>query len=417
MPNLKNERGMTLVAVLLIMTMFTILGLAVMAASINNMKQVSKSEFDVKQTDIAEMGVVYYKTQLKEFLSQHLLDSAAQKTLMNSLFPAAATKDQLIQSFKAEFPNTLNTLYKADPSLYTFSADGFLLEKTVGVNSKSTFRIKVDVDSKGIRQVMCKSNVPRDSQCFEIHFTSEGYHNQKQKPEKILEAVYSFSYSVNAGSISISTVPTSAPQYKSILDSIPGKNLRQCTMADFGRNNTTATCTTTLPPASIPKMNGISNSFIVFNNGANFQHLSHAVSSSTLVIYSADSNNPTTIGKFNPNGFTYSQIVIVGNARLDDQIMKPVNSSIYITGDADLKGFSFKNRDSLTKVCVDGTITPSAMATYEGVYSKKANPSAYQQSCMGSSNTGGTAFLNINGTIINPLLEEKPVVIYNPKTD
>ncbi|KEZ49237.1 pilus assembly PilX N-terminal domain-containing protein [Metabacillus indicus] len=411
MPNLKNERGMTLVAVLLIMTMFTILGLAVMAASINNMKQVSKSEFDVKQTDIAEMGVVYYKTQLKEFLSQHLLDTAAQNTLMNSLFSATATKDQLIQSFKAQFPTTLNSLYKADPSLY--SANGYLPDKTVGSNN--SFKIKIN--SSGIIQVTCKSNVPTSSQCFEIRFTSEGYHNQKQKPEKTLDAVYSFSYSVNTGSISISTAPTSAPLYKSILDSIPGKNLRQCTTADFGRNNTTATCTTNLPPAGIPKMNGISNSFIVFNNGANFQHLSHAVSRSTLVIYSTDSNNPTTIGKFNPNGFTYSQIVIVGNARLDDQIMKPVNSSIYITGDADLKDFSFKNRDNLTKVCVDGTITPSSKAAYEGVYSKKSNPSAYQNSCMGGSNTGGTAFLNINGTIINPLLEEKPVVIYNPKTD
>lgn len=407
---------MTLVAVLLIMTMFTILGLAVMAASINNMKQVSKSEFDVKQTDIAEMGVVYYETQLKEFLSQHLLDTAAQNTLMNSLFSATVTKDQLIQSFKTQFPTKLNNLYKADTSLYTASADGYLPEKKVGSNSESTFRIKVgsnsnsNFNSKGIIQVACKSNVPRDSQCFEIHFMSKGYHNQKH--EKTLEAVYSFSYSINAGSISISTVPTSAPLYKSILDSIPGKNLRQCTTADFGRNNTTATCTTNLPPAGIPKMNGISNSFIVFNNGANFQHLSHAVSRSTLVIYSTDSNNPTTIGKFNPNGFTYSQIVIVGNAKLDDQIMKPVNSSIYITGNADLSGFSFKNRDSLTKVCIEGMITPSAMVAYEGVYSKKANPSAYQNSCMGGSNTGGTSFLTINGAIITPMLDEKPVVTY-----
>ncbi|MGP1909375.1 type II secretion system protein [Metabacillus sp. JX24] len=404
MPNLKNERGMTLVAVLLIMTMFSILGLAVMAASINNMKQVSKSEFDVKQTDIAEMGVVYYETQLKEFLSQHLLDSAAQNTLMNSLFPAAATKDQLIQSFKTQFPTKLNSLYKADPSLY--SADGVLPEITV--DSKNAFRIKID--SSGIIPLAtCKSNVPRDSQCFEIHFTSEGYHTQKL--EKTLKAVYSFSYSVNAGSISISTAPTSAPLYKSILDSIPGKNLRQCTI-NSKTNYLEATCMTDLPPASFPKINGISNSFIVFNNSANFQHLSHAVSRSTLVIYSKDSSNPATLGKLNPNGFIHSQIVIVGNAKLDDQIMKPVNSSIYITGDADLKGFSFKNRDSLTKVCVDGTITPPAMAAYEGVYSKKSNPSAYQNSCMGKSNTGGTTFLTINGAIITPMLEDKPVVTY-----
>jgi Tfp pilus assembly protein PilE len=405
-PNLKNERGMTLVVVLLIMTVFSILGLAVMAASINNMKQVSKSESDIKQTDIAEMGEVYYETQLKAFLNEQLLNQNDQKSLINSLFTGTTSKDFLIQSFKTQFPNNLNSKYKSNSSLFTFSADGFLPEKTVDANS--SFKIKIDPN--GIIPTTCTSNAPNNSQCFSINFKSYGYYTNSL--EKILSATYSFSYSINADSINITSVPTSVPLYQSIIDSIPSKNLRQCTTADFGKNYTTVNCSTNLTPSSIPSTNGISNSFIVFNNGADFEHLSHAVSGSTLIIYSVDSNNPTTIGKFNPNGFISSQIVIIGNAKLDDQIMKPVGSSIYITGNADLTGFSLKNPDSLTKVCVNGTITPASMANIAGVYSNKSNPSAYQTNCMGSSNTVGNNSLNINGSIIIPKLSNKSIVTY-----
>jgi hypothetical protein len=206
-------------------------------------------------------------------------------------------------------------------------------------------------------------------------------------------------------------MPTSAPLYQNIISTLPS-NLRQCTPADFNNNITTVNCSSNLAPSNIPSTNGFSKSIIVFNNGADdFQHLSHGVSQSTLIIYSG-SNNPTTIGKFNPNGFINSQIVVVGNANLDDKIMKPVGSSIYITGNANLTNFSLQNPDSLTKICVDGTITPASMANIAGVYSKQSNYSAYQANCMGSSNTGGNNSLTINGSTISSILENKSVVTY-----
>jgi type II secretory pathway pseudopilin PulG len=65
MHQIKDERGMTLVIVLLTITVFSILGLAVMGASINNMKQVTKTESDIHNTDIAEMGVQYVKQEIE----------------------------------------------------------------------------------------------------------------------------------------------------------------------------------------------------------------------------------------------------------------------------------------------------------------------------------------------------------------
>ncbi len=52
---------MALVTVLLMITVFSILGIAVISLSISNTKQASKSEQDMQAVDLAEMGVIYYK--------------------------------------------------------------------------------------------------------------------------------------------------------------------------------------------------------------------------------------------------------------------------------------------------------------------------------------------------------------------
>ena len=52
---------MALVTVLLIITVFSILGMSVMGLSISNTKQVAKTEQEMQAVDLAEMGVVYYK--------------------------------------------------------------------------------------------------------------------------------------------------------------------------------------------------------------------------------------------------------------------------------------------------------------------------------------------------------------------
>ncbi len=61
MNNVKNEKGMALVTVLLMITVFSILGMAVISLSISNTKQVTKTEGEMQAVDLAEMGVIYYK--------------------------------------------------------------------------------------------------------------------------------------------------------------------------------------------------------------------------------------------------------------------------------------------------------------------------------------------------------------------
>lgn len=57
----KNKSGMALVTVLLIITVFSIVGIAIISLSISNTKQVTKTEQEMQAVDIAEMGVIYYK--------------------------------------------------------------------------------------------------------------------------------------------------------------------------------------------------------------------------------------------------------------------------------------------------------------------------------------------------------------------
>ncbi|MEH7381979.1 hypothetical protein V7138_16075 [Bacillus sp. JJ1533] len=409
MRNIKNEQGMSLVVVLLILTVISVLGLAVMGASMNNMKQISKTESDIKTTDIAEMGIVYYETQLKSFLNEQLYNQTKQKEIINRYFTNAATKEVLIEQFNNEFPIELNNLYKADLSLFTHSGDGFLPEKSV--DEKSSFKIKIKPD--GIMQTTCSPQTPANSQCYRIAFESYGYYGDNL--EKILTATFDFSYFININSIEITKgAPTPVPIYEDIINSVQNKDLRQCTTDDFKKNNTKVDCRSDLDPSDIPSTNGISNSSIVFNKGVNLDHLSHAVSNSKLIIYSIDENNPTRIGKFNPNGFIHSTIVIIGDAKLHDQIMKPLNSSIYITGNADLTGFSLQNVDPKTdvKVCVKGTITPSYMRNIERVYSYEHDSTKYKNECMRKSESVGNNFLTIKDEIISPSIDENSHVTY-----
>lgn len=61
MKTLKNQNGIALVTVLLMITVFSILGMAVISLSISNTKQIAKTEGEMQAVDLAEMGVVYYK--------------------------------------------------------------------------------------------------------------------------------------------------------------------------------------------------------------------------------------------------------------------------------------------------------------------------------------------------------------------
>lgn len=67
---LLNNEGFALVLVLLMMTIFMILGLSFFSQSLNTAKQVSDTESRIQAVDLAEMGAQYYKTAFMNNLVQ-----------------------------------------------------------------------------------------------------------------------------------------------------------------------------------------------------------------------------------------------------------------------------------------------------------------------------------------------------------
>lgn len=70
-----NQKGVALVIVLLMITVFSILALSVFSFIISNTKQIDKSEKDMQSVDLAEMGVVYYKSAFIKNADSILNDS------------------------------------------------------------------------------------------------------------------------------------------------------------------------------------------------------------------------------------------------------------------------------------------------------------------------------------------------------
>ncbi len=83
---IKNEKGMALLTVILMFTVFTILGLVVFNSITNNTKQINKTEETIQATDIAEMGVTFYKTAIQEKIEAlNTVGTASISDYFNSL--------------------------------------------------------------------------------------------------------------------------------------------------------------------------------------------------------------------------------------------------------------------------------------------------------------------------------------------
>lgn len=63
---LRNQNGAALVVVLLIITVFVVLGLSIVSSALSNTKQVNKTEQEMQAVDLAEMGILYYQNHFKE---------------------------------------------------------------------------------------------------------------------------------------------------------------------------------------------------------------------------------------------------------------------------------------------------------------------------------------------------------------
>ncbi|MBO0601341.1 hypothetical protein I2483_06680 [Sporosarcina sp. E16_3] len=134
----KNERGGALVMVLLLVLVFTILGMGLLTMNISAAKQFNKKEEQVQARHFAEMGVLHYQAKVKEMIEEH-------NNKIKSI-----THAEILSGINTEFCRELNNEKKLPEEIngekqsnYTVSLKG-----TSGCDSIST-EIKLTINSVG----------------------------------------------------------------------------------------------------------------------------------------------------------------------------------------------------------------------------------------------------------------------------
>ncbi len=71
----KNERGGALLLVLMLVVIFSVLGMGVLMLNISASKQLSKKEEQIQARHLAEMGIMHYKAEVEKIVTQVVLNN------------------------------------------------------------------------------------------------------------------------------------------------------------------------------------------------------------------------------------------------------------------------------------------------------------------------------------------------------
>ncbi|WP_084246405.1 hypothetical protein [Planomicrobium okeanokoites] len=103
MKTFKNENGYALLMVLMLILLFTVLGMGLMAMNMNSATQFNTKEEQVKSRHLAEMGVLHYKTEVESIVK----NPSIKNSLSCSDFPEVL--NEIIESNVSEYTVRLQT--------------------------------------------------------------------------------------------------------------------------------------------------------------------------------------------------------------------------------------------------------------------------------------------------------------------
>ncbi|NHC42446.1 type II secretion system protein [Bacillus sp. MM2020_1] len=133
MVTIKNEKGYTLILVMIIITVTMILGLALSSAAFSTRKEFDKTDNRNRATDLAEMGITYYQAAINNLIAISQGETKANKTDFCSEFLIAEGKNKALYSSKLVDPNgdqyivkktTENACSNTGSFKFTFSSTG-----------------------------------------------------------------------------------------------------------------------------------------------------------------------------------------------------------------------------------------------------------------------------------------------------
>ncbi len=131
-----NERGSALLLVLLLLLVFSILGVGLLSMNISAAKQLNKKEEQVQARHLAEMGVLHYKAEVKKMIENHNViikgfnNSSISKeqleekiSLQKNIFCSNLVKKSMIKEdeYKVSLAETPNCLDSGEINLLAIS--------------------------------------------------------------------------------------------------------------------------------------------------------------------------------------------------------------------------------------------------------------------------------------------------------
>ncbi|MDR7237413.1 hypothetical protein [Neobacillus drentensis] len=396
MVKLRDERGMTLVIVLLVLLVFSVIGLAIVGASVNNIKQVKTTEENVQTVDIAEMGVQHYQNILESFFHDQItIKKDIYKKLLEKEFELHGdVSNTFIEDKEDQLANELMNLYTTS----SISPVKQAVNETVDNQTNS----KYEINNSNLK--ITSSDVSFDPPCLtcnssntkkKIELTYQSFGYKDQDLEKKLTATFSFTFYINKAGIQYNP----STDFATIINKPDDVN--PCVASDVnGKASIEEYCEyNSLVTLDTPSE--IKNSHLVFNKGLTVNQVMSgsgktdgekgAILNSTLYINGALTlnkqingingskiyiNGTTTVPtsttqfeKINPGGIQFSTIVILGKVNFTGQVKGIHHSNIYIVGTADFAGATFKKIDNEdSAICVNGTITNLADQSKTGKF-------------------------------------------------
>ena len=352
---------MTLVTVLLMITVFSIIGMSVINLSISNTKQVEKTEQEMQVVDVAEMGVIYYKNA---FISQ------TDKILKPAIETAIATINKENEESEENEEITSDTVLKR----LIIQNDNFLpkipISTSIPVNENSDYSFKIN-DQKA----QVDENFPNR---IKIIFESLG--EGKGDDAKIIgtitldiERIVKASLIQNEDSSGTGTIDIQKPNLpnRTYNEAIGIENGYSYTTDienyNFNIENTTAIVNGSLT-LNTAKKHIRNNPLLYITKDANFGDINGQLDHSKIYV-----GGNATFSDVSGGIKNNSTIYIGGNATfLDISGGISDHSTLYIVGNANFGGKITSGVKNST-VCVGKTISGRLSFEDDNVYSWKDN--------------------------------------------
>jgi hypothetical protein len=175
----KTENGSSLLMVLLIVTIFSILGLSLIGINLNTSKQVARTGNDLRATNLAEMGVVHIKEEFHGIIKGHKIQTLSG--LLNQLLGIEKHKIQVGNKQYYEFESGHPAPVYREGALiairYPFTSIGTSVDTEKTISGDLVISLEFPLRQVGIDLISGKRIYKQVGGLFDLIFEDDVYYS------------------------------------------------------------------------------------------------------------------------------------------------------------------------------------------------------------------------------------------------